>query len=176
LPSSVGIFGFNFKLLGGNQTFTYKNTTANWDAAIAADAGQRRSPFAFSIAREGIGGLTGASPLLPPSVPQPLDGFATQASYFGPRYAVNTRGPAVQLTIPARVGALPVTLHLQGASLDETRPAFGVTQIFAAPRMMFESAKGSGGGEKVGVEGGKVEGAEAAHGEPGHGAAAASRS
>ena len=155
---TAGVIGLRFKLWGGDQTFTYTSVGPDFVAGAPFQwSGQAPVLFAFWNYPQlptpfGIGndvtlnqqvdaaalaaGYTG--PLLATNGTYPFgtfgfplfNQFKAQGSYWYSTYAPNTRGPALQLNFPVRIGGVNVKLRLGGQQLNEIRPNSLATAIF----------------------------------------------
>ncbi|HXM17335.1 MAG TPA: S-layer homology domain-containing protein [Candidatus Tumulicola sp.] len=153
---SAGVIGIRFKLLGGDQTFTYQSVGPFWiDGAQFMWSGQAPALFAFYNYPQlpgpfGIGNnfilnsqvdaaaIAGGNPgtlAANGSFPNgtfafPLfSQFKAQGPYWYSTYAPNTRGASAQLNFPLKVGTLGAKLRLSGQSLREIRPNSLTTAI-----------------------------------------------
>ena len=155
---TAGVIGLKFKLFGGDQTFSYSSVGPNYiDGAPFMYSGQAPALFAFwafpqfptpfgignnlalnqqvdtAAVAAGYGGaLLQANGTFPfGTFDFPLfNQFKAQGPFYYSTFAPNTRGPAVQLNFPIRVGGVTVKLRLGGQQLQEIRPNSLAAAIF----------------------------------------------
>jgi len=155
---TAGVIGLRFKLWGGDQTFTYTSVGPYFVAGAPFQySGQAPTLFAFwnypqlptsfgignnvalnqqVDAAATAGGFVG--PLLAQVGTFPFgtfgfplfNQFKAQGPYWYSTFAPNTRGPALQLNFPVRIGGTTVRLRLGGQQLNEIRPNSLAAAIF----------------------------------------------
>ncbi len=158
LQDSAGVIGIRFKLFGGDQTFSYSSVGPNYiDGAQFQYSGQPPAlfsfwnqpqyPVGFGIGNDMVINQQVDSAALAAGYAGPLlqtngafqygtfsfplfNQFKAQGPYFYSTFAPNTRGPALQLNFPIRVGGLNVKLRLGGQRLQEIRPNSLAAAIF----------------------------------------------